>query len=128
MDPLDFLALAERLAKEAGEAALRSAISWAYYGVFIHIRDDLEQRGLFIGKAGGEHEEIPKRLEEAGEQQTADDLRDLRIERRRADYEMRRSFVQRDALAACQAAGHVHRAFGSIDPLNFAKAKKATPP
>jgi uncharacterized protein (UPF0332 family) len=84
-NPEEVLQVAAHLSTQGGEANDRSAISRAYYGVFLMARnvagiEDETSRSHRITRA---------HYVELGEKDIADDLWTLRDERNRADYETR---------------------------------------
>lgn len=90
MNPDEFLVLAEQLATGPGEAALRSAISRAYYAVFHVVLQELGPAFEIPVDASG-HRILGHCLRNCGVPQavplaqTLDSLRDLR---NRADYRL----------------------------------------
>ena len=71
------------------EAALRCAISRAYYAAFCAARNHLEREGQRLSRSGLDHRDVPRRLRErsdAASKQIASHLERLRIDRNRADY------------------------------------------
>lgn len=89
-DPLGFLTLAEQLVNDsaAAEAHYRSALSRAYYGLFLLARERLAAKGLFVPLTSGEdHRDVITRLRSMS-QRTGDQLDSLRTNRNRADYNL----------------------------------------
>lgn len=89
-DPLKFLTLAEQLAVNAGvdEAHYRSAVSRAYYALFLLARQRLEATGRFVPSTrGDDHRDVIAVLRSMS-QRDGDQLDKLRAERNRADYNL----------------------------------------
>lgn len=95
-DPLGFLALAETLAQAvAEEAHHRSAISRAYYSVFLLAREKLMTSNVLAPFTTGEvHREVVRALRSVN-QANGDQLDKLRRQRNRADYDLRNVHVSR---------------------------------
>jgi len=89
-DWAQYLVLAEELVlRRDDEAALRSAVSRAYYAVFCRARNRLRQEGAHIPKTGKAHTVVWNRYREAAEEcrrsiGTTGDR--LRRSRNKADY------------------------------------------
>ena len=90
MDPRDFLALAKDLRKRGDAAALRTAISRAYYYAFVLSRK-------YVGKyhpipsSVDAHKFLPELLQNSGNDDLRDvgkHLDDLRRDRNEADYDV----------------------------------------
>jgi len=72
------------------EAAARSAVSRAYYAVFHCARPRLEREGVVLPTDGSAHGEVMRAYEQRGDRerrQIANILRELRNDRRDADYD-----------------------------------------
>ncbi len=85
----EYLRLAKDLAKKSGEAELRSAISRAYYAVFIKARNLLISRNVLVTRSGMDHQLVPETLKARGKKKAKMvglSLERLRDDRRRADY------------------------------------------
>lgn len=90
-DWAQYLVLAEELVlRKDEEAALRSAVSRAYYAAFCKARNRLRQEGVHIPKTGKAHTVVWNRYREAAEERrryigmTGDRLR---RSRNKADYD-----------------------------------------
>jgi len=108
-DPEQFLALAHDLARTdgAGEAAFRSAISRAYYAVFLKARASLEHSGqLQPTYTGRDHALIIAALRADGGAQ-GDQLDKLRQDRARADYRLNLEMTRRNADDVLFRAQHL---------------------
>jgi uncharacterized protein (UPF0332 family) len=96
-DRSGFFTLAEKLAREAKgsiteEAALRSAISRAYYAVFTQARHELKysDKDRLIPKSALAHEYVKNKFKSSqniDKQEIGTILEDLRDERNKADYD-----------------------------------------
>jgi uncharacterized protein (UPF0332 family) len=118
-DWAEYLTLAEELAmRHDDEAALRSAVSRAYYAAFCQARNRLRQEGVDIPKTGAAHrvvwstyrgatEALRRQIGNAGDR--------LRRSRNKADYDdevPRLATVVEDALAKAK------RLVESLENLN----------
>ena len=86
----DYLRLAKDLAKNSGEAELRSAISRAYYSIFQQARKALESAGIPIKRSSKDHSFVPrtlKRQKDVKARQLGEHLKRLRVDRNKADYD-----------------------------------------
>jgi uncharacterized protein (UPF0332 family) len=116
MDPRDFLAVAINLGASTDEAHRRTAVSRAYYALFLNARRMLEVESLPLGHLHDDHRLVPEYFRDAGDERLADvgdAIADLRRERNLADYDM-------DAAKFNQAlcALLVEKARASIQVLN----------
>jgi uncharacterized protein (UPF0332 family) len=87
----DFVECAERLARSSAEADLRSAVSRAYFGAFHAARSLLLDCGVRLPKTEQVHVKVGFILQDCGESNAAfagQQLEVLRLERRRADYDL----------------------------------------
>ncbi len=90
-----YLAFAEEVLRtpwpvKLQEAAARSAVSRAYYAVFHCARQRLEHEGVALPTDGSAHGEVMRAFEQRGDKerrQIANILRELRNDRRDADYD-----------------------------------------
>lgn len=99
MDPREFLAVAISLHSSAMEAERRSAVSRAYYALYLTAQEFLEAEGLQFTHTAEDHQRVPRYLSYSGDSSVADvgdAIRDLLQERILADYRMgERKFNQR---------------------------------
>lgn len=112
--------MAEHLARQGGEGFYRSAVSRAYYGVFGHIRETLEQvtdrrfsrgRDVHRGVANAlRNDSRPAALE------VADALNELRQERNVADYQTLVRFDVDRARDAISMARNIQNRFVALFP------------
>ncbi len=89
-DPEDFLSLAKNLtsASSASEADLRTAISRAYYAVYLRARETLIAAGeMQSTKSGADHGIVISKLRSRGGS-LGDQVDWLRVRRTRADYRL----------------------------------------
>lgn len=117
MNPLLFLAQAQRLAAASAEEDSRSATSRAYYAAFHVASSFMANLGFNVPNAERAHAYLWLRLQNAGEatiQRAGILLNDLRRERTRADYDLRRSFAQARALAAVQDAATIIKVLNTV--------------
>lgn len=105
----DYLELAGRLAAteegdECREAAMRSAVSRAYYAAYCHVLAQERERGAFeAGPTYGRRKRFHDHLNGAGMRRISDRLRELQRWREKCDYED-------DVQAAPLAMAAVNRA------------------
>lgn len=100
-NPEDVLEVAEHLSSLEGEANLRSAISRAYYGVFLFARDlaNIDDESSTV------HADTGRYYDDSGEHDIAEGLRQLRLQRNVADYKTERRVTRRqsdEALKTCR--------------------------
>jgi hypothetical protein len=98
MKPQEFLAYAQRIASSStlGAAEYRSAVSRAYYGAYLQIRDWLKSLGIVI-RGGNEHKLIRVYLAEskvAIAVDLADLLGNLQTSRKDADYKLELAAIE----------------------------------
>jgi uncharacterized protein (UPF0332 family) len=87
----DFVVCAEHLTQGSAEADLRSAVSRAYYGAFHEARALLNESGVRLPKTEQVHVKIGFCLQDCGDPNAGhagQQLELLRLERRRADYDL----------------------------------------
>ncbi len=91
MEGKAFLNTAQKLAQMRDEAALRSAVSRAYYAAYNCCIQLVRQLGFHFGNAAASHERMYLYLRNSGieeAQAMAVDLKELRKRRNEADYDM----------------------------------------
>lgn len=91
IDPKGFLAVANTCMKVGDEAHLRTAISRAYYALFLECQKTLENWGICVRKTDNSHVAVYRCLNNCGEedmQALAGVLNQLREHRRIADYDL----------------------------------------
>jgi uncharacterized protein (UPF0332 family) len=101
MDPREFLDVASDWAVGPREAEWRSSVSRAYYAVFHLARKLLQQVGFQAPRGDSVHQYVYYRLHNCGEPQVvraADLLRDLRVARNKADYDLDDPVIEKDAI------------------------------
>ena len=107
MDPRNFMDVAHGLLGVASkEAHLRTSISRSYYAQFLSIRDRLIITGFSLPKTN-EHRAIIDELNRRGQTKLGARLNNLRQQRRKADYEMDKKIIHKDATLAYRLAGEV---------------------
>jgi uncharacterized protein (UPF0332 family) len=113
MDARDFLTLAQQLALATTEAAWRSAVSRAYYAAFHIARELMEDLGFTVPHADQAHRHLWLRLSNCGDAQTeqaARRLNDLRRERNRSDYDLKRPMPKAAAQSQLPFAAQIIQA------------------
>jgi hypothetical protein len=109
----EFIALANKLAKEAGAAECRSAVSRAYYGAFHVALALLARTGVVLPPAPEAHQKLRFCLLPSGEvsgAEAGEKLESLRRDRNRADYDLGQSrsedtdFARRQVRVALEIA------------------------
>ena len=108
-DPSGFLQLAASLSRKDGatEAELRTAVSRAYYAVFLHARERLAAAGRINPTGRGtDHELVIGALRSLGGSQ-GDQVDKLRRSRNRADYNLRRTVSSGQARQATALAAAI---------------------
>jgi len=111
MQGADFLEVAKDLAKSHSEAALRSAVSRAYYALFNVAAQVLIEWGFVVSQGPGAHGEVRNRFSNCGIEQVTDfvhSLDELRARRNQADYNMNsKAFDNRTHCALLVASAGV---------------------
>lgn len=120
--PLEFLVLAEDLMQGGSEAEWRTAVSRGYYAVFLVARALFVDLGFRVPRASRAHAYLWMRLSNTGVPQVdaaGAALNDLQGERNTADYDIRLTLAQADALVLVQAARRVIQQLDDcrIEPL-----------
>lgn len=88
----EFVECAERLLTGPAECDFRSAVSRAYYGAFHDARALLQDNGILLPKTEQVHLKVVYCLQDCGDVNAAQagiDIDLLRLERKRADYDLR---------------------------------------
>jgi uncharacterized protein (UPF0332 family) len=97
-DPRQFLDLAILLSQSTNEGELRSAVSRAYYAVFLKAREALQSDGtLVLTRTGRDHGLVVRALRSRARSE-GNQLDRLRVQRSLADYDLNRP-VQRAQVA-----------------------------
>ena len=110
MDPLEWVALADRLLEAGGEAELRTATGRYYFAVFVKSRDSLERDGLLSpARSDADHRGVVTALREARRGVAALNLDRLRRARNLADYETDTRFERVDVDRARELAQEIIR-------------------
>lgn len=121
ISPNDYLALAERLAREQTEADWRSAMSRAYYAAFHAGRQLLLDLGFRVPRASGAHAYVWMRLSNCGDPalvKAGGELNNMQGDRNRADYDFQRDYSQSDAQVIVRTSRVVIQALsaGHVEP------------
>jgi len=98
MDPLDFHKVADNLVKQAGAAEFRSAISRAYYGIFLFCCKKINEMGFNLPRDASAHVQLTQYLNNCDDfklQSVASQLKDLRSIRNLADYDLNSKKVEK---------------------------------
>jgi uncharacterized protein (UPF0332 family) len=135
MDAHSYLAFAESLANSARDnrtlpnldAVCRSAISRAYYAVFLLAREFVEELGIETRRIPNPHATLQQALRNSGVlslERLANSLRNLAADRAEADYDLRSTDVEslarvQDVIGSAQAA---------ILQLDIIRAGRLSPP
>ncbi len=91
MEGKDFLELAKKLQNSEMEADRRTSVSRAYYAIFNHIKSFFHNAHIKLPEAAQAHEKIYQYLFNSGSEEAEDlaaDLKNLRVKRNDADYEL----------------------------------------
>jgi uncharacterized protein (UPF0332 family) len=107
VNPRDFQTLAENLVKEPGAAQNRAAIGRSYYAVFNVAAGLLRGANFKILENAAAHLEVTRLLkasENDDVKRAGRQIGEMRSVRNKADYEMDRQDVERDATAATLVA------------------------
>ena len=103
-DPVEFLELADRLSQGITEGDFRSAVSRAYYAIFLRARENLTAANLITPTAtGGDHRLVVRTLK-SQRRVEGNQLDRLRRRRNLADYNISISVSQADAGRVVQVA------------------------
>jgi hypothetical protein len=119
MNGRDFLRAARRYAAGTDEADRRSATSRAYYAAFHVARELLSGLRFRVPRADRAHNYLYVRLNNCGDPAVigaAGTLRDLRITRNAADYDLGGVFPARDAVDSIAQADAVIRTLDGLSP------------
>ena len=107
MEGKEFLIVAQKLAQMRTEAALRSAYSRAYYGIFNTGVKLLSDLGFISPTDASSHESLYRRLSNCGIsdlEALARRLKSLRLKRNSADYDMKNRGFQSHTECALDLA------------------------
>lgn len=113
MDPRDFLIVAASLQSSPQEAERRTAVSRAYYALYLAAHEMLEAERLPLTRTGKDHGLVPEYLRDSGNPgalNVADALRDLFSDRIHADYRMRVARFNQMTCALIVTKARVHLA------------------
>jgi hypothetical protein len=120
MDPRAFLDVANQLQTSASEAGRRTSIGRSYYALYNILRVSLESQGIPFQNSGDDHGRLVYYLTRCNNRAVArvgQALRDLRLQRNNADYEMSSAIDANQSQLAYQQA---KRAVDRFDALNSA--------
>lgn len=103
-DPSEFLQLAARLSQSANQGELRSAVSRAYYAVFLRAREVLRATNAITPtNSGRDHGNVIQALRTRGGPE-GNQLDRLRVQRGRVDYNLNITIQQAQAAQLIQVA------------------------
>ncbi|ALV06199.1 hypothetical protein DES44_1660 [Roseateles depolymerans] len=123
--PKQFVHLAEKLVAQRDEACLRSAVSRAYYGVFLQTRELLQ----VTLTSATVHAETQRLLKRRGLPRLAQDMERLRKLRNQSDYQLDDSLdlrmIRESAQRAVQTARLIARELEAPALLHLFKARAA---
>jgi hypothetical protein len=124
MKPQEFLSYAQQIASSPSLSAAeyRSAISRAYYGVYLQSRDWLKSLGIVI-KGGNEHKQMRVYLVESKVDvaaQLARLLDNLQTSRKDADYNLEMTAIEKPKAAqlAVLRAGQIQKILEQCLPVS----------
>ncbi|MBM4034695.1 MAG: hypothetical protein FJ291_23370 [Planctomycetes bacterium] len=126
MDPWQFLLVAEMLRDSELEAGRRSSISRSYYAAYNEIICCLRERHVTVPERDS-HEKLCRYLAATGHEvlrAVANDLRGLRDDRLRADYEMEAdptAFSMVQVARAMNQARRIRQQFVSVGAVKAAE-------
>ena len=118
-DWAEFLVLAQELAQRREEAALRSAISRAYYAAFGKAKAFLESEGVSFAADAGDHAQVWETFRGSSNDvryYIGEDGFGLRNSRNRADYDAEVSDIQARAQRAIRKADGIFRSLERLQP------------
>lgn len=122
----EYLRLAKDLAKKTGEAELRSAISRAYYSVFITARNLLIARNIPLTYSGKDHKLVPETLKARGEMsrnikatEVGTNLERLLSDRNIADYENNFPNLNEQAILDIKIAERTYKLLLELEKEHF---------
>jgi hypothetical protein len=92
MDAREFFLIAGQFKDSVSEAERRTSVSRSYYALFNTLLGALSDRGVMFSEKPEDHYRLISYLAKAGSKTTGQvgaALKDLRLDRNRADYEMK---------------------------------------
>jgi uncharacterized protein (UPF0332 family) len=127
MNPREFQTVAEDLLRAADASHNRAAIGRAYYAVFNVAAELLRNANFNIPRSAAGHLEVTRLLKASENEdvmRAGSRIEDMRGMRNRADYDMTRKDVERDATAALLVAD-ARRCIDSLD-ASFSGSSRAS--
>jgi uncharacterized protein (UPF0332 family) len=109
-NPEEVLEVAEHLLSQEGEASARSAVSRAYYGVFLFARN----LANIDDESPSAHVDTWRYYIDSGEGAVADGLRQLRLRRNVADYKTDRTVSPGEGVEALKVCRRTRAALKRI--------------
>lgn len=89
------------------EAYFRSSVSRSYYGVFLIARQVMEQKGRRLSSRGAVHQQVQNYFLNSNDnlkKKIGEELKYLRIQRNKADYDLMSRFDKLRAEKVCKRA------------------------
>lgn len=117
MDGREFFVIAEKFKTSTNEAERRTSISRSYYGLYNELIGKLSNRGVIFAGIPEDHYKLISYLGKAASKTAGlvgSALKDLRLERNRADYKMNIVFDSRSSELLYQKAARAMAQFDSI--------------
>ncbi len=105
----EYLRLAEELSTRQEDAALRSAISRAYYAAFCSARNHLQKQGEPLSRSGDSHKAVWESFQRKGRSYATiyQHSHRLKNDRRKADYEDEVRNLSESVVAALRSANAI---------------------
>jgi len=122
MDARDFLAIAERYRGSHIEAECRTSVGRSYYALFNVLLGVLSGKGVIFRGIPEDHYTLISCLTKAGNRAAGlagSALKDLRVERNRADYDMKAAMNAKTSEFVYQKATKAMEEFQSIAPSDL---------
>lgn len=117
MDGREFFVIAEKFKTSANEAERRTSIGRSYYALFNVLMGKLSDNGVVFAETPDDHYKLISYLSKAGSRTAGivgGALKDLRLERNRADYVMKTVIDSRASELLYQKATRAMAQFDSI--------------
>jgi hypothetical protein len=124
MDARDFFVIAERFKASESEAERRTSIGRSYYALFNVLLGKLSDKGVMFAEGPDDHYKLISYLVKAGNKTAGlvgAALKDLRLDRNQADYEMKIVIDARKSDLLYQKATKAMAQFDSIPALELQK-------
>jgi hypothetical protein len=122
MDPAAFLHIAQQWQVSDSEAERRTSIGRSYYTLFNILHQSLSSRGVPFRSSGADHGHLVDYLTRCRHREAArigGMLRDLRIQRNQADYDMNITIDTRQSQLAYQRAQNAVDIFNALSQTDL---------